>query len=204
MRTLSLLATTFVGMLMMQAANATLVTSGVGEILDTDSSQNARVFRDGIASTWAAPKAFPNSSFTGTYYYDMIPVAFAPNAIQDIYYEIIFGATNSSFSFAVAYKNSYDATDLSLNYLGDSGSSVVVGTPITFEVIVAAGDSLILAFSNVQAPPSGYSYVVNAFSDINRGENFGSEPPAPVPAPATLVLLGLGLAGLGWSRRKKA
>ncbi len=67
-------------------------------------------------------------------------------------------------------------------------------------MVVAAGGELLLNISSVGGVyPADYSYTINAFSDANRGENFGSA----VPEPATWAMMIIGFFGLGSAIRSK-
>lgn len=172
------------------AAYGGVILSGSYTWTGSESTQAARLFRDGIASTWAAPKAFPGT-FAGTQGY----VTFSVNVGLLSYIEIDFSTTSSGYnSFAAAYLNSYDPNNLALNYLGDPGESPGVGVPVTFQVIVPANQTLVLAVSTVYGLPAAtgtnFSYEVEGFA-------------AAVPEPATLLLLAGGLAGLLLLARRK-
>ena len=186
-------------------AGAVTVLTGSGTIDDTDLTQLGRVDRNGVVSTWAAPKSFPGVINPATNYnYDLVSVTFAPNATQTVFYEISYENVNSVSPFSVAYQNSFDPTSLSTNYLGDAGGSALPLTSISYQVVVLTGDQLIL-HSGTTAPltsPEDYNFTVTAFSDANGDENFGA---TPLPATLPLFATGLGALGLlGWRRKRKA
>ena len=181
------------GLVAAMPAAALVVASGSGDTSTLDATQTDRVFRDGVASTWAAPKSFPGT-IGGTFYYDNVAVAFAPNATQAVYYRLSY--TNPSVSpFFVAYANSFDPSNIATNYLGDNGISGSGG----FQVVVAAGDTLLLNFAQVGTELNSYTYTVEAFSDANFGETFGA---VPEPATWALMLGGFGMVGFAARRRR--
>lgn len=180
-------------------AAAVVVTTGSGTIANTDASQTNRVLRNGVASTWAAPKAFPGT-IGGTFFFDEVDVSFAPNAAQDVYYQISFTNLDAGSPHAVAYLNSFDPGNIATNYLGDAGSTPGAGGTGIFQVKVGAGDALVLDFGGVNSQFGRYDYTVEAFSDADFGQSFG----VPEPATWALMLTGFGLAGVSLRRRRTA
>lgn len=183
------------------SVNAALVVSGSGAITDTDATETSRLTRNAVQSTWASPKAFPGT-ISGSFRYDEIAVTFAANAFQDVYYEISQENFNVGGSpHLTAYLSDYVPGSLATNYLGDyGGSPVPSGGLTTFQVIVPAGESLVLMFESTSVDlPANYAFSVHAYSDANRNENFAS----PVPEPGSLALLSAALVGFSLSQRRK-
>ncbi|MEP2103797.1 MAG: PEPxxWA-CTERM sorting domain-containing protein [Parasphingorhabdus sp.] len=182
-------------------AQALVVVSGSGTLTDSDPTHNPRINRDGVVSTWAAPKTFPGTFGSGDFAYDTINGTFGANAFQDIFYQITYtnDSVNDGQPHSTAYANLFNPLDLSENYLGDSGSSPLLGETLSYQVIVSAGNELLVNFSQNfgGALPSEYSYTIEAFSDANGGEMF-----AAVPEPTTWAFMIFGFGAIGGALRR--
>jgi hypothetical protein len=198
-RTLALSALLLSAALPTHALEIVAPTNGVLTV--GDATQSGRINRFLPPSTWASPKAFPGMFTTsGTRRYDLISVPFADNAVQDIYYEIELESTSNLMG--IAYLNSFNPADFSINYLGDRANSTSA-PGVLFQVIVPVGGTLALHVHDTDpdiTSDANYTYRVTAFSDANRGENFLI---TSVSEPATLSVMGLGLLGLAAMRRRK-
>lgn len=191
-------------------ASAVTVQTGSGTIETSDPVETGRILRNGIVSTWAAPKPYPGSNDLDPHFYDLVTVGFAPNAGQTVYYELTWTNLDSHplpSPYLVAYQDIFVPTTIFSNYLGDAGESPAANTPATFQVIVPAGHALMLVFQDIPTTAghqdARYTFAVDAFSDAARGENFpGLTQPTPVPAALPLFMGGLGLIGF-LARRKK-
>jgi hypothetical protein len=199
------LAAVLVASLTASDANALVIASGSGDLSATDPTALGRINRNGTASTWASSKSWPGIlNSTTAFRYDTVSVAFASQALQDIYYEITVTALTAIIPHPTAYRNAFDPSSISSNYLGDSGATPAVGDPKSFQVMVATGDTLVLHFGALPTTSIGsYTWSVSAFSDANRAENFLA---VPIPAPGTLSLFGAALLGLlvAFSARARA
>lgn len=171
-----------------------LIGSGTVTLEGTESLTHlGRMNRNGVASTWAAPKPFPGIiNLTALYYFKT--VSFTPGSLENV--EISYEYTSGPGTlFVAAYLNSFDVNNLSTNYLGDPGASPVqtLPGPLTFQVVVPAGDSLVLAFNTAfdggNSVPGTVSYTVTGY-------------PSTVPLPSAILLLGPGLVGLAAIRRR--
>jgi hypothetical protein len=178
------------GLLAANFAAATVILSGTYTWTGSELGESNRLFRNGTASTFSAPKAYPGSSSTSGGGYTIVGVlGFAAEAWLDI---DITTTTVCCQSFVAAYLDSFDPLALATNYLGDGGSSPAPATPERFQVIVPAGRSLVLVGQTV-------SSLANA-----QGTNF-SFVVDQVPEPATISLAAGGLLLLLLAaRRRKA
>jgi len=174
------------------SAFSTPIASGTVTLDGTESlTSTLRVFRNGVPSTWLSPKAFPGTLVCsgGDCFYET--VSLTPGLLEFVRATYDWDSGGAANIFVVGYLNSFDVNNLSTNYLGDPGFSVLQSEPgpRSFEVFVPDGNSLVLAFSTVT--PSSFGSVSYSV------EGFGA-----VPEPSTMLLLGSGLIGL-WGARKK-
>jgi hypothetical protein len=202
-----ILSLVFYGFVAPAGADTVRIGSGVLDSTapagGTTGVQIDRVSRDGTASTWAAPKAYPGPIFTAGIHFDAYSVTFAPNATQTVFYEISLSSTSGGTApvFSVAYLNSFNPANIATNYLGDPGSSPLPG-PVSYQVVVPAAQTLVVVFSEVFANSLGnYSFSIDAFSDVNRD---GFAVATPLPGALSLFASGSALLGfLGWRRKRK-
>jgi hypothetical protein len=191
------------------SAYAVDVASGSVSLTSADLQQFGRLSRNAVPQDWAGDEIYPGEINSGTAYsYATLGISFAPNATQDVYYDITFDDVASDL-FASAYLGSYDPANKALNWLGDAGTSGnYFGTDaLFFDVVVPAGQTLLLVFNstNNTGPTSTANYFVQAFSDSEYDENFPQAPGVPEPAGWAMMLVGFGaVGGLMRGRRKTA
>ncbi len=152
----------------------------------TEPTRLGRLFRDGIPSNHTAPKPFPGVFNPGTsyYYYQVNMGGFGPGDIP-IY---ITPIAQTAVSHIAAYHTmAPGAGDMSVNYLGDQGSSSVTSP---FSVLLPGGTDLWIFVTTTIAVPGG----VGEFFEGNV---------STVPEPGTFIAIGIGLAGLALARRRK-
>jgi hypothetical protein len=205
LKTLLAVAALCGGLLGAAPASALVIASGSGAITGDEATQTHRVIRNSMPSTWASPKAYPGRVL-GSYFYDLVGIAFAPNASQDVLYEITHTNLDDVTPHSVAYLNSFDPTNIAANYLGDPGRTPdpIFGPSQSYQVKVGAGGALVLNFSGTAGlfgQFGRYEYSVSAFSDANRGENFFA---VPEPSTWAMLLAGFGMAGAALRRRRHA
>jgi hypothetical protein len=142
-----------------QLASGTITINGSEAITGPN-----RVSRDGIAASIAAPKSFPGtlSCSGGTCYFRTVIVT----PTHPFVIVTITGGTNGTNVFAVGYFNSFSASALATNYLGDGGSSVGGGLQSTFSVTVPPGDPFVLAVGSVGASFGTVSYDISDSATI--------------------------------------
>lgn len=177
-------------------------------ITSSDPVQFGRLTRARPPSDWSAPTPFPGFiNTTVAYQYQTVSAFFAPNALQDVYYEITVDDPDAVI-FASAYNGTYNPAAPSVGYLGDEGSSgnYFPGDPSFFDIVVPKGGSLTLAFNSVGLPNEPFAFQVSAFSDTMYDEDFKSPSGVPEPASWALMLVGFGAVGGGMRRgvRSKA
>jgi hypothetical protein len=188
-------------------AYAVDVTSGSISLSTSDNVQLGRLSRNGVPQDFASDEAYPGEvNPTVSYAYKTLPVAFAANASQDVYYDITFDDADTDL-FASAYLNSYDPANKALNWIGDAGTSGnYFGVDALFyDVVVPKGNSLLLVFNGTipgLAPTSTANYFVQAFSDSEYNENFATASAVPETTTWVMMLAGFGLIGFAVRRRQ--
>jgi hypothetical protein len=135
------------------------------------------------------PKTFPGNFDPGTpHHYDAY--AFT-NPFEDTCLTIDLLTTFPGFQvFSAAYLGSFDPTDISTNYLADSGFSAGAGAPVSYEFHVLTGQSFVVVISEV-IPDRGvadYSFTLTQTTTPDSG--------------TTAALLGLALTGLAGFRAR--
>ena len=179
----------FLGWFVSSTAHAIVIGPIAGSWDGTEDTQTNRLFRDGVASTCAAPKAFPGTFTSGTQLYETF--SFLNAGPEDcVTIDVTVSSADTHFS---VYLGSYDPTNLALNYLGDIGSS----ESQAFSVVVP-GFSQFVVVANTNF--GGDSALGQTFSFTVEGDSVTTS----VPEPTSLILFGIALAGLGLSRRRIA
>ena len=170
--------------------------------------QTGRLARLGVGQDFSGSETFPGTnSLTDSFHYATFAAPFAPNAFQDIYYQILFD-DDATDLFASAYDRSYDPTNKATNWLGDAGTSGnyifypgTAGDVLFFGVKVAKGGSLLLVVNDT-VPGLGTSssahYLIEAFSDVDYNTDF-----LPEPATWAMMLAGFGMVGAAMRYRRR-
>ncbi|HMJ05259.1 MAG TPA: hypothetical protein VK474_03295 [Chthoniobacterales bacterium] len=149
----------------------------------SDLVQNDRVGRNGIPSTCAGKPA-PGGGFAGTHYYKTWTFTNSGGAPACFTVNINAALGGPGDIESVAYLNNYDPTQLSLNYLGDTGISGL-GTTISnasYSFTVPALSNFVVVVETAGTTASSqFSGTVSGFFDQTSGP--GACPAAPT-APA--------------------
>jgi hypothetical protein len=127
----------------------------------------ARLFRDGIASTCAAPKVCPGPFSSGSFTFDAY--TFTNESGEDQCVQVNYdpnspvGNCNVN-AHAIAYLNSFSPTNLCLNYLADVGSSDAL--PFSFTVPAGADFVIVIAANSPGAASNGCAYKFTVVGNI--------------------------------------
>ena len=159
-------------------------TTITGSITATDPTLTPRLFRDGIASTCASPKAAcPGTTSTGTRHYDAYTFTNQGGVAACVTARVTSGCgTNLFYS---TYLGSFNPANLCQNYLADPGSSFA-GTA-TWSFNVPAGQTFVLVIYEVAIPNTlcaSYSATVSGLFCTNDGG--GQCVPCSISCPANV------------------
>jgi PEP-CTERM motif len=183
-----------VALLLASVAQADLLTTFTTSISAGDPTQLGRISRNGIPSDWSGLKPFPGIINPLTVYnYHTFSVNSGVTPFIFITIDSVPGNT-----FASAYFPTYDPTNLSLNYLGDAGSSGnYFGTdPVSFEVFVPVRSNFLVVVNTSSNAGIGQPFTITV-------QGFLDDQFTSTPEPGTLVLFGSGMLGVvGLVRRK--
>lgn len=157
----------------------------------SDPTMDDRILRDGVPSDWSYTKFFPGMiGSPGPRAYDTW--TFQNVWGIDLYVQIsLDDLADTGMVFSSAHLNSFDPLNQEMNYLGDAGfSPLVFGLPVTYQVIVPAGNNLVVVVNQTSALagdlPLEYGLLVEAFSS-----QFYEALPVPEPSTVALSLIGL-------------
>ncbi len=127
-----------------------------------------RLFRDGVPSTCAVPKAYPGTSGAGPFYYDTYNFTNTTGSSQCV--SVTYTATGTGNAFVTAYSGSFNSASLGTNYIADGGSSSVgpAGAAVTFSFTLANGATVVLVVNEATTSEActGYSVSVTGLPVI--------------------------------------
>ena len=160
----------------------TCTLAGSGSITNSDPTQTGRMTRSGIASSCAAPKAFPGVQDTASRHFDQY--SFTNNGTVTACATFTVSNTCSNNLFYATYLGSYNPANIAQNYLGDPGSSA---TTSTWSVNVPAGQTVVLVIHEVNVPNTGCSGYTFSVSGLPTDGGGPCNVPAINPAGSTLI-----------------
>jgi hypothetical protein len=124
----------------------------------------ARLFRDGIASTCAAPKACPGPFGAGSFTFDAYTFTNESSDTQCVTVQYRPNVGCGVNAHAIVYLNSFSPTNLCLNYLADVGSSDDLD--FSFEVPAGANFVVVIAANNPGGVGNGCAYQFTVVGNI--------------------------------------
>ncbi len=148
-----------------------------------DMTQNDRTGRNGIPSTCAGKPA-PAGGFPGTHYYKTWTFTNDGGAPACFNVNLNVGLGGPGDIESVSYLNAYDPTQITLNYLGDTGISglgTTVGNASYGFTVPAASNFVVVVESAGSTASSQFSGTVSGFYDQTPGPGAcPAAPPGPV------------------------
>ncbi|MEK7832685.1 MAG: hypothetical protein AAB401_16450, partial [Acidobacteriota bacterium] len=142
----------------------------------------ARLFRDGVPSTCAAPKTCPGPFGAGSFTSDAYTFANSSSQPQCVTVNFEPNVGCNVNVHAIAYLTSYDRGNLCLNYLADSGSSDDL--PFSFTVPAGANFVVVIAANNPGGVGNGCAYKFTVVGNICQGVIVGPGTAFPVRSEA--------------------
>lgn len=164
-------------------ANQNIPTSS---LTTNDLTQGDRLGRDGVPSTCAG-KVSPGGGFAGTKYYKTFTFANTSGNARCFTVTINAGLNGAGDIESAAYDQSYNPTNLDLNYLGDTGITglgTTVGSASYSFTVPAQHNFVVVVNTTGTTTSSQFSGTVSGFVDTNPGPGACSGNPTPTPAPS--------------------
>src|SRR5204863_4982805 len=159
---------------------------GPYSLTTSDLTQGDRLGRDGVPSTCSG-KASPGGGFAGTKYYKKFTFSNTSGAPRCFTVTINAALSGAGDIESAAYDPTYNPTNLSVNYLGDSGITGL-GTTVgsaTYSFTVPAQHNFVVVVNTTGTTTSSqFSGTVSGFVDNNPGPGACSGNPTPTPAPS--------------------
>src|SRR5947208_6014172 len=152
----------------------------------SDLTQGDRLGRDGVPSTCAG-KISPGGGFAGTKYYKTFTFANTSGAPRCFTVTINAALSGAGDIESAAYDQAYNPTNLSLNYLGDTGITglgTTVGSASYSFTVPAQHNFVVVVNTTGTTTSSQFSGTVSGFVDTTPGPGGCSVNPSPTPAPS--------------------
>ncbi len=145
-------------------ACATVTCAGIGmdtpDWPSTHGTMPYRMYRDGTASTCAAPKSCPGTYGEGTYHYDVYQ--FLNTGASEACVTASFTTYCEVDFFAAAYEDTFDPANFCTGYIADIGSSV--SQPFSFTVGAGQCFSIVVMDSYGTSCEGGYSFSISGIT----------------------------------------
>jgi hypothetical protein len=160
------------------------------QLTTSDATQADRIGRDSRPSDCGG-KASPGGGFPGTHYYKTFSFTNTSGASRCYSVTINAALGGPADIESVAYDQVYDPTNISTNYLGDTGITglgTTVGTA-TYSFTVPAGHNFVIVVNTTGGEPtsgavsSPFSGTVSGFVNNTAGPGDCSHLPTPTPSP---------------------
>lgn len=131
-----------------------------GRIENTDASASDRIYRNGVSSSCASPKAFPGmNGVPGIYNFDTYSIINTTGANQCVTFSLTSPDVNVHL---IAYAGSFNPANQAQNYLGDIGSSSNLGTVRSMDINIPNGQLVVLvAIAAFPGELTASNYTIN-------------------------------------------
>lgn len=158
----------------------------LSQLTTTDATQADRLGRDGVPSTCAG-KTSPGGGFAGTKYYKTFTFTNTSGAARCFTVTINAALGGPGDIESAAYDQTYNPTNLDLNYLGDSGISglgTTAGSASYSFTVPAQHNFVVVVNTTGTTTSSQFSGTVSGFVNPTPGPGACSGNPTPTPAPS--------------------
>ena len=137
-----------------------IIGSGSVDLPGTSGTQSPRIYRNGIPSSCAVPKAWPGFYGEGSFAYDAYTLTNPTGSPQCVNMNLyVYDSEVGDYVHLTVYSGSFNPGSISTNYLADSGSSAAYGGSVGLSVTVGAGQSIVVVMTNPFGTGTGQDYL---------------------------------------------
>lgn len=164
----------------------------VSRIINTDATENTRLFRDANPSVCGTTKPYPSPAVAGAFHYKSYTIQNTMSSTNCVTVNL----TNLDPTYQlhlVAYTGNFNPANIALNYMGDSGSSSVGSTVATMNLTMPANSTMVIVVNETTANSTfSADYSLDIFSSncggILKTAESGGKSISIYPNPVKTVL----------------